>query len=111
MKTKRLLIAALALAVGMGAASVVLAGAGGADYKALAAKYDKLAAAQDKVVQEHETMKADTAKQNTGKPGLSVNAKMKKHCDAIIRDAKKLKKDYEAFAAWARMMAEEGTEK
>ena len=78
------------------------------DYAALAVKYDKLAAAQDAIIHEHASMKVEKARMHPGKPGISVNAAMDKHCDAIIRDAKKLKADYKAFADWCRLMVKEG---
>ena len=113
MKILKLLVPALALLIG-GALSVskVMANESkGVDYAALGAKYEKLAVAQDAVISEHEAMKMKEEKKNPGKPGMSSIAKMNKHCNAIIKDAKKLKVDYESFAAWCKLMATEGVKK
>ncbi len=110
MKNNWLLIPAFALLVSFGITPVVKAEEAkkGKDYAALASKYEKLAAEQDAVIAEHEGMKVSKAKQHPGKPGLSENDKMNKHCNAIIKDAKKLKADYESFAAFCKLMAKEG---
>ncbi len=67
-------------------------------YSDMAAKYDKMASDQDAIIAEHEAMKVSYTQQHAG---------MEKHCNAIIKDAKKLKADYESFATWSKMMAKE----
>lgn len=78
----------------------------GTDYAALAAKYEKMAADQDAVIAEHQEMLRQTGVQHPGNEKHGGNP-MDKHCNAIIRDAKKLKADYLAFAAWAKLAAKE----
>lgn len=109
MKKKLFWVPVLTFLIGFGFTAVLKADEmkQGTDYAALATKYEKMAADQDAVIAEHETMKTDMEKQHPGKPGVSENAKMKKHCDSIIKDAKKLKADYEGFAAWCKLMAKE----
>ena len=106
MKKNWILVSVLAVLAFVGSIGVVKADnsnsgtqvKNGTDYSALAAKYDKLAADQDVIITEHETMKVAYTQQHAG---------MDKHCNAIIKDAKKLKADYVAFADWARLMAKE----
>lgn len=80
------------------------------DHVALAASYEEKAAAQDIVIGEHTKMKQDY------KARFFVNEKvspmnkiqgMVEHCDAIIKDAQKLKSEYLEFAKWHRMRAAE----
>ena len=110
-----MLIPALALAIGLGAlpGSKVKADdtakSGAIDYAALATKYEKMAADEDAVIAEHQAMLKQADVQNPGNEKRGGNP-MNKHCNAIIRDAKKLKADYEAFASFCKMMVKE-TEK
>jgi outer membrane murein-binding lipoprotein Lpp len=113
MKRNRILVPVLAFLAFTGSIAVGNADAdnSGSKYSELAAKYDKLAVDQEAIIQEHKQMKADTAKNN---PTDSKNAshpvdKMNAHCDSIIKDAAKLKHDYESFATWARLMDKENS--
>ena len=74
------------------------------DHSALAASYEERAKAQDGVIAEHQKMKQEGV---TEKTSAAAKAKMDKHCDAIINDAKKLQADYKAFAQWHRLQAAE----
>lgn len=108
MKKFRILVPVLALLAFIGSFAIVKADdmKQGMDYAALAAKYDKLAADQDAIIAEHQSMLINTDRQNPGSEKRGGNP-MNKHCNAIIKDAKKLKADYVAFAAWARLAAKE----
>ena len=117
MKKNWILVPMLALLAFVGSVAVVKADADTKEdkmeakqadhYSDMATKYEKMASDQESVIAEHETMKVDYAKQHAGKPGVSENGKMAKHCNMIIKDAKKLKADYEGFASWCKMMAKE----
>ncbi len=117
MKKNWILVPVLAILAFVGSMSVVKADADSkedaveakqaAKYSDLAVKYEKLAADQDAIISEHETMKMDMAKKNPGKPGVSVNEKMDMHCNTIIKNAKKSKAGFESFASWCKMMAKE----
>jgi len=84
------------------------------DHLAMAKSYEDKAAAQDALVAEHEQMKAYY------KARYSINErimpmiqlmKMEEHCDAIIKDAQKLKADFLDFAKWHRLRAADLQEK
>jgi hypothetical protein len=79
-----------------------------ADHIAIAEKYEKMAADQQAVAQEHTTMLKEY-KANAHRYPKQVRekwiAEMNRHCKAIIRDAKKLAADYEAIAKWHRTAA------
>lgn len=115
MKGLRMLIPVLVLVIGLGALPVSkvkadnTAKGGTVDYAALATKYEKMAADEGAVIAEHQAMLKQADVQNPGNEKRGGNP-MNKHCNAIIKDAKKLKADYEAFAAFCKMMVKE-TEK
>jgi hypothetical protein len=79
------------------------------DHAALAKRYDEKAAAAAREAAEHEAMleAAYKAELHSKAPIKRAYEKMRKHCQPIIRDAKRLAKDMEAFAAWHRMRAAE----
>lgn len=104
-------VPALALAVlVMSVASMALAAAPKtkAECLAMAEKYEKMAADQEAVVQEHTQMKKDyrakffLPKQEREK----ALADMDTHCDALIAAAQKLADEYKAIAQWHKMHAE-----
>ena len=79
-----------------------------ADCLAIAAKYEKLAADQAVVTQEHKDM-LDKYINSTFLPKQTRAesiAKMKKHCNAIIASSEKLAKEYTAMAEWHKTHAE-----
>ena len=79
-----------------------------ADCLAIAAKYEKLAADQDAVTQEHKDM-LDKYINSTFLPKQTRDqsiATMKKHCNAIIKDSQKLADEYRAMAAWHKTHSE-----
>lgn len=79
-----------------------------ADHIAIAEKYEKMAADEDAVAQEHVTMLREY-KANAHHYPKQVREKwiadMRRHCNAIIRDARKLAADYRAVAKWHRTAA------
>jgi hypothetical protein len=79
-----------------------------AEHIAVAEKYEKMAAEQDAVAQEHNQMLEDY-KANAAKYPKQVRekriAEMKKHCTAIIRTSKQIAKEYRDMAHWHRMVA------
>jgi hypothetical protein len=83
------------------------------DHLAMAAEYDKKAKAAHDEAAAHRKMFADFEKNES--PALKSKmgaeppwvAKMRKHCDAYIRDAEAVAKDAEDFAKFHRMRAEE----
>lgn len=92
----------------------------------VADRYDQLAKKQEWVIILHQKMMEDnqsmvmhsttipvgpsrdlekiTQRIERGMP-LNVHNDMKKHCEAVIKDALKLKADYEEFAKWHREQA------
>lgn len=79
-----------------------------ADHLAAAKSYEDKAAALDPVIAEHEQMKKDyRSKASIAKLPITDVRKMNEHCDAIIKDAKKLKAAYLEFAKWHQMKAKE----
>jgi hypothetical protein len=98
-------VAGLLLAMTMSAFAV---SPGVDDHLTLAASYEQRAGQQDAVIAEHQQMKKEGV---TDKTSPAVKDKMAKHCDAIIEHAKKLKEDYEAFARFHRMQAEESKDR
>lgn len=92
----------------------------------MAARYERMAKEQEWVITVHEEMMVDngnmamrstkipvgpsrdlekiTQRVEAGMPP-NVHSDMKKHCEAIIKDASKLKADYEEFAKWHREQA------
>ncbi len=81
-----------------------------ADHLAMSKSYEEKAAALDSVITEHEQMKKDYKIHFFINEKVTPIARLKKmndHCDAIIKDAKKLKAEYLDFAKWHRMRAEE----
>jgi hypothetical protein len=80
------------------------------DHLAMAKSYEDKAAAQDALIAEHEQMKKDYKSRFFINEKLTPMAKLKKmndHCDAIIKDAQKLKADFNDFAKWHRLRAAE----
>jgi len=80
------------------------------DHLAMSKSYEDKAAAQDALISEHEQMKKDYKTRFYINDKLTPMAKLKKmndHCDAIIKDAQKLKADFNDFAKWHRLRAAE----
>jgi len=80
------------------------------DHLAMAKSYEDKAAAQDALIAEHEQMKKDYKARyfiNEKITPMSQLKKMNEHCDAIIKDAKKLKAEFLDFAKWHRFRAAE----
>ncbi|MBA4373649.1 MAG: hypothetical protein C0402_12415 [Thermodesulfovibrio sp.] len=80
------------------------------DHLAMSKSYEDKAAAQDALIAEHEQMKKDYKSRFFINEKLTPMAKLKKmndHCDAIIKDAQKLKADFNDFAKWHRLRAAE----
>ncbi|PIQ84644.1 MAG: hypothetical protein COV75_01200 [Candidatus Omnitrophica bacterium CG11_big_fil_rev_8_21_14_0_20_63_9] len=79
------------------------------EHRALASRYDQKAAAATQEAAEHRAMldAAYKAEIHSKAPVRRAYEKMRKHCRPIVRDAERLAKDYEAFAAWHRLRAEE----
>lgn len=113
----KLFVGALALGLGIGAlgstATAEMASDAGHEghgmmsnmnHEERAAAYDAKAKDLDAVIAEHQQMKKSGM---TEKTPASTRTKMEKHCDAIIKDAAKLRDDYKAFAQHHRMMAME----
>jgi len=81
-----------------------------AEHEALAKQYKDQAAQYKKVADEHRTMAAaySTAHQPTNGPTPNAGAeKMKKHCEAIAKDADKLAADTEKAADYHTQRAKE----
>ncbi len=99
------LVAVSLLVPGLAAAEVPTTRA---EHLAAAEKYEAKAAEQDAIAAEHfEMMKRYRA--NAHRYPKQVREKrlaaMRKHCNAIIRDARRLAADYRAMARWHRTMA------
>jgi hypothetical protein len=80
------------------------------DHLAMSKSYEDKAAAQDALISEHEQMKKDYKSRFFINEKITPMAKLKKmndHCDAIIKDAQKLKADFSDFAKWHRLRAAE----
>lgn len=79
-----------------------------AEHIAIAEKYERNAAAQEAVAEEHTQMLKDY-RANAARYPKQVREKriaaMKKHCTAIIRDSSRLASDYRAMAKWHRIAA------
>ncbi len=100
------------LAIALLTTSVVMAGTPPktkADCMAVAEKYEKLAAEQTAVVQEHKEMSkhyrlsvANTLPKQTREKSV---ADMEKHCEAIITSAQALANEYKAMAEWHKIHA------
>jgi len=108
MKRQLAVLAAAILTISAVSVSLAATPKTKADCLAMAEKYEKLAADQEAVVQEHTQMKKDyrqkffLPKQEREK----ALADMDKHCDAIIAAAQKLAEEYKAMAQWHKMHAE-----
>ena len=79
-----------------------------AEHLAAAEEYEAKAAEQDAIATEHfEMMKQYRAKAYRYPKQIREKrlAAMRKHCNAIIRDARSLAGDYRAMAKWHRTMA------
>ncbi len=79
-----------------------------AEHIAIAEKYEKKAAEQDAVTQEHTKMLKDYTA-NASRYAKQVRQKriaaMKKHCNGIIHSSQKLANEYRAMAKWHRIAA------
>jgi organic radical activating enzyme len=79
-----------------------------ADHTNSAFTYEKRAAELDTVINEHLQMKKEYKKrfyideQTTPTPVLQ---EMEQHCDAIVRDANRLKSNFLALAEWHKLLA------
>jgi hypothetical protein len=83
-----------------------------ADHQATATSYEQKAAQQDALIKEHVEMKKTYAQRytpgNASKIGVPSKVKqMEKHCNAIVKDATKLRNELLDFAKWHRMRAAE----
>lgn len=83
-----------------------------ADHQATATSYEQKAAQQDVLIKEHVEMKKTYAQRytpgNASKIGVPSKVKeMEKHCNAIVKDATKLRNELLDFAKWHRMRAAE----
>ncbi|MBI4115720.1 MAG: hypothetical protein HY447_03995 [Candidatus Omnitrophica bacterium] len=112
---KTLAIVVLSLGVLLGVVSPISAFAvepaqAAADHLAMAASYEQQATSQDALIAEHTTMKKEYKDRffvNEKVTPISKVRKMERHCDAIIKDAQKVKNDLLDFAKWHRMRAAE----
>jgi hypothetical protein len=79
-----------------------------ADHIAIAEKYEKMAADQEAIVEEHATMLQEY-KANAHRYPKQVRekwiAEMNRHCKAIMRAAKQLAAEYKSVAKWHRTAA------
>ena len=85
-----------------------------ANHEAMAAKYEEQAAAEEVLIQEHVQMKKDYKKKffiNEKVTPASKYQVMERHCDAIIKKARRLEAELLDFAKWHRMSAAELREK
>jgi len=81
-----------------------------AEHEALAKQYKDQAAQYKKVADDHRAMAAAYASAHQPTNGPTANAgavKMKKHCEAIAKDADKLASDTEKAADYHTMRAKE----
>jgi uncharacterized coiled-coil DUF342 family protein len=82
-----------------------------ADHEAKAAQYLEKVKAQDALIAEHTQMKKYFRRRyyvnEKLTPMKTAIEPMEKHCDAIIKDATKLKGELEEFAKWHDMRAAE----
>lgn len=83
-----------------------------ADHQSTATSYEQKAAQQDALIKEHVEMKKTYAQRytpsNASKIGVPSKVKeMEKHCNAIVKDATKLRNELLDFAKWHRMRAAE----
>ncbi len=75
------------------------------DHRAKSASYEQKAKEQQIIIDEHQHMKLmQTNDPITPQP---IIRKQNAHCDAILRDATKLRDDFLDFAKWHRMRAAE----
>lgn len=109
-KIQKNFVALVVMAIALLTTSVVMASTtpkSKADCLAVAEKYEKLAAEQEAVVQEHKEMKqhyrlsvANSLPKTTREKSISD---MEKHCDAIIASAQKLATEYRSMAEWHKI--------
>jgi hypothetical protein len=81
-----------------------------ADHLSMAKYYEGKAAEQGAIIAEYQQMKADYKKRYYINEKLTPSARLKTmedHCDAIIRDAKKLDSEFLEFAKWHKLRAAE----
>jgi hypothetical protein len=81
-----------------------------AEHSAKAASYEEKAKNQDALIAEHQQEKKDYKRKyyiNDKVTPPQVLAPVEKHCDAIIKDATKLREDLIELAKWHRMRAAE----
>ena len=113
MRILSIIILGLVMAATVGASSIVYAAEPSqvaTDHLSMAKSYEDKAAAQDALIAEHEQMKKDYKSKYFINEKITPMAKLKKmndHCDAIIKDAKKLKAEFLDFGKWHRLRAEE----
>lgn len=80
------------------------------DHQAMAASYEEKATAQQGLIDEHTQMKKDYRSKYYINEKLTPSRTldpMNKHCDAIIKDATKLRDELREFAKWHKMRAAE----
>ena len=113
MRTLSIMILGLAMVVATAVSSGVYAAEPSqvaADHLAMAKSNEDKAAAQDVLIAEHEQMKMHYKARffiNERTTPMILVMKMEQHCDAIIKDAQKLKADFLDFAKWHRARAAE----
>ncbi|MFY9270675.1 MAG: hypothetical protein WAO55_13115 [Candidatus Manganitrophaceae bacterium] len=81
-----------------------------AEHLTKAASYEEKANAQNALIAEHQQEKKDYKKRyyiNDKITPPQTLAPVEKHCDAIIKDASKLRDDLSELAKWHRMRATE----
>jgi hypothetical protein len=113
MKTRNIVILSLAIMIGFALSHNLYA----AEPSQVAAKhlsmvkyYEGKAAEQDAIITEHQQMKTDYKKQYFINEKITPSVRLKtmdNHCDAIIRDAKKLDNELLELAKWHKMRAAE----
>jgi hypothetical protein len=113
MKTRNIVILSLVVMIGFALSHNLYAAEPSqvaADHLKMAKYYEDKAAEQEAIITEHQQMKTDYKKDYYINEKLTPSAKLKKmegHCDAIIKDAKKLKTEFLEFAKWHKMRAAE----
>ncbi len=117
MKTRNIVILSLVIMIGFALSHNLYAADQSqviADHLKMAKYYDGKAAEQDALITEHQQMKTDYKKDYYINEKITPSARLKKmedHCDAIIKDAQKLKTEFLEFAKWHKMRAAELQEK
>lgn len=81
-----------------------------ADHLSMVKYYEGKAAEEEALITEHQQMKTDYKKRFFINEKITPSARLKSmedHCDAIIRDAKKLDTEFLDLAKWHKMRAAE----